>query len=266
MTITRESAIRAGRRALRRRHAWITATFAVAALAVIAVATALLRIVGSSTLPAHPTQQPTEILITVPPDPRASIVATASAPAFPQTLRPPTEPIATAIARLTALTQTWSARDLTGFNISSSKVGTGSHEVGTPLTFTEWSGLFMAHAALTDRKGTGQLDIYVSARGSRTAEPDVNTICQNNSYPLTCESRIGPHGEHSVIYRTPVGDDQYQWMIVIDVSRADGSEIEIESSTIPPPDAGAGTARTEPPLDSEQMLALVLDPAFTLYP
>jgi hypothetical protein len=259
MTITRESAIRAGRRALRRRHALITGTFAIVALAVVAVATALLHTIGSSTLPAHPTEQPTEILVTVPPDPRASIISTASAPAFPQTLRPLTEPTATAVARLTTLTQTWSARYLTGFNIS-------SYEVGAPLTFKESNGLFAAGAALTDRKGTGQLVIYLSARGSRTAVPDFNTICQNNPYVLTCESRIGPHGEHIVIYRTPVGDDdKHQRMVVVDVSKADGSEIEIESSSMPP-GAGASTSRTEPPLDSEQMLALVLDPAFTLYP
>jgi hypothetical protein len=273
MTITRDSAISAGRRARRRRRACVAATSAVAVLPVIAGAALLTEGPYGRAEPAGPLPATSVTTVTAAPDPTTSVGPTMSAAAFAQTPRPVTEPTYAALARLTNLMRMWAAHSLSGFSVSD--VGLPADPDWHPaLTFEsidDKSGAsyddksLAAGAVLTDAKGTGDVGVTIWTRGSIQDTRDFNTICAETRNVLTCETRIGLGGEHIAIRRVRMFlEDPRIVFLFVEVSKADGTEIIAQSSNVA---AGSpDTVRAEPPLDPDQLLGLVLDPGFTLYP
>jgi hypothetical protein len=266
IAITRDLVISAGRRARRRRLALAVAS-AAAVLAVIATAASVVAASYGRKEPAGPpASQPTEIIVTAPPHPPTSVGPTASAPAFDQNPRPVTEPTAAALTRLTTLTTTWASNALSGFTISTVDSAMGLPDQGPALSFRQESPDLVANAVLSDAKGTGQIAFMAWARGSRSGMGDVfNTICASPGDALTCETRIGPGGEHIVILSAPLDpNDEKLVILTVAVSKPDGTEITASSTN-----AGPGPSRpvrSEIPVGADQLLDLILDSGFTLYP
>jgi hypothetical protein len=278
--ITRESAVAAGRRAVRIHRTRVgVAAMGIATAAVLAGSTLLGGTWAASTAAASPdatgpdaTGPDATVSAPPPATPTSSPTAEPTAkPARPPVQRRLTEPASQATARLTAALKAavhplLPPSTLGAITIPSTN---GSHTY-RPLEVSRFEGgVYMGFAQVRDARGLGSLDFHLNPYLGDNPERRFARYCATVPPPaISCQTRIGPGGELIIV---EIGHPSPSSSVVeyrVEMVKADGTAlVSIARNVGDTIGLEQGPAdRSDPPLSADQLVAILLSPGLTLYP
>ncbi|XVV02640.1 hypothetical protein ACQPW3_35600 [Actinosynnema sp. CA-248983] len=183
------------------------------------------------------------------------------------------ESVAEAAARLTLATTNAVKAQRPDLTLSANPAGSphgplGYHQVGredpnVELSICDTRATFEALAKTTTADGTGNIFVLMHP----TWQADLGPMCD---YPglgtrTSCATETGPRGEEIIKQTADMGDGITMNQVL--VHRKDGTRILVQSENIGTSGkiGGAPTA-SKPPLTLDQLTAIGVDPALTMFP
>ncbi|MFI9815247.1 hypothetical protein [Saccharothrix variisporea] len=285
-TVDVDTVIVRGRRAVRLRRVANPAVAAGVAVVVLtgAVAHTLAGDDGGTSIGGPPGTTSAVPPSSVPPSsttqqqPSGSKVSTPSVIELDTKVPPPQcggrlESAAQAAARLTLATTNAVKAQRSDLTLSQNRVGVPRgpleyHQInpsdpGVELSICDTSASFEARATTTTAEGSGNIFVLVHPTWRNSLDPlcDYPGLGTRNS----CEVVTGPRGEQIVKQTADMGDGIAMSQVV--VHRKDGTQVLVQAESIDTSGkVGGGATASEPPLTLDQLVAIGVDPALTLFP
>ena len=192
-------------------------------------------------------------------------------PVDPPVRRPLTESASAAVPRLTAALKAAVYPLLPPTTLYPAVVhwvtGDRTHP---PLRMFRFDTSYMAFAEVRDSQGIGYVEFSVYPYIGDNPKRPFAEYCDRLLPPSTahCETRVGPHGELITIETGNVTDTTPVQEYRVDVARADGTALlAIGRNVGADGNINEGPIeRPTPPLNPDQMVAVLLSPGLTAYP